>query len=456
MQIGKRDVMWNYIATFLKMGVGVILLPFVVSAFPQEMVAIWTIFSTTISFIALLDFGFSPTFSRNVSYVVSGVKELKITGYQIINNKNTEIDYSLFKGLINAMGWFYARMALLLFGLLATVGTYYIHTVLKTYTGDHNEVYISWIILCAVNTYTLYTYYYDALMQGMGLIKRSYQIQVVAYLIYLLVAISLIILRFNLIAIVSAQTLMVVLKRILAYYSIFTPEFNRLLRNVVAQGEKKIIKIVFPNAVKFGLNSLANFLIFKSANIIAPLYFSLNIVASYGITIQIVDIIGVLSGIYYSTYQPKIAQYRILNNMTNIKRLYLQSCAFMLLILVVFGAGLFFAGDWALEMIKSKTTLLSKSFIAMALFVYLLEKNNNIARGIISTKNELPFYKAALYTGVATVILLLVLLKYTSLGVWGLIILPGVTQIIYHAWKWPIEAMKELKIIPSKPQKKNC
>jgi O-antigen/teichoic acid export membrane protein len=43
MQIGRKDVIWNYAATFLKIGVGVILLPFILRVFPQETMAIWTI-----------------------------------------------------------------------------------------------------------------------------------------------------------------------------------------------------------------------------------------------------------------------------------------------------------------------------------------------------------------------------------------------------------------------------
>jgi O-antigen/teichoic acid export membrane protein len=76
--------MWNYAATFLQIGVGVILLPFILRVFPQETVAIWTIFTTIIALAGLLDFGFNPSFARNVSYVVSGVKELKATGYNVL------------------------------------------------------------------------------------------------------------------------------------------------------------------------------------------------------------------------------------------------------------------------------------------------------------------------------------------------------------------------------------
>ena len=127
--IGRKDVVWNYIATFLQIGSSLILLPFILRSFSEETVGLWTVYATIISFIGLLDFGFNASFSRNISYIVSGVKELKTSGFQIVNAKSNDIDYGLFKGLIQAMKWFYKRMTLILLLLLATAGTYYILTL---------------------------------------------------------------------------------------------------------------------------------------------------------------------------------------------------------------------------------------------------------------------------------------------------------------------------------------
>jgi O-antigen/teichoic acid export membrane protein len=442
--IGRQDVMWNYAATFLQIGVGVILLPFILRVFPQETVAIWTIFTTIIALAGLLDFGFNPSFARNVSYVVSGVKELKATGYNIVESGNSKIDYSLFKGLIGAMQWFYARAAAILFALLATAGTYYMHTVLKAYSGSHTEVYIAWIILVAINSYSLYTMYYDSLMQGKGLIKRSKQIQIVGQSVYLIVAVVLILLRFNLIAIVSAQALSIIIRRILSYQTIYTGEFKRHLHNVKAQARKEILKPVYPNAVKVGLTSLGGFLVVRASVIMGSLYLSLETIASYGITIQIIAIISSIASVYFATYQPKIVQYRTQNNNAAIKQLYLKGSLLLFGTFVLGSVALVFGGEWALNIIGSKTPLLPKSFITVALLIYLLETNHANAGSILLTKNEVPFFKAALFSGAFTVILLFVFLEYTNWGVWALILAQGIAQGCYQNWKWPIEVVKEL------------
>jgi O-antigen/teichoic acid export membrane protein len=442
--IGRQDVVWNYVATFLRIGTGVILLPFILRVFPQEMVAIWNIFSTIISMTALFDFGFNASFTRNVTYVMSGVKELKSTGYQIIGDGNTDIDYGLFKGLINAMRWFYSRIALILLVVLASAGTYYISVLLKTYTGDHREVYISWLILALINCYSFYTLYYDSLLQGRGMVKRAKQIEIVGQGVYFFTAVVLILFHFNLIALVSAQAVSIILRRFLSHYFIYTYNFKIALRTAAARSTKDFIKPILPNAVKIGITSLGGFLVSRSSVIVGALYLSLNDIASYGITMQIVMIIASLASVYFNTYQPKIVQCRIYNNVQNIRKIYACSLIFMLLIFVVFGLPLLFLGNWALDLIKSKTPLLSSSFIIVALIVHLLETNHSIAGSILLTKNEVPFFRAAICSGIVTIILMQVIFKCMRLGAWSMILAQGIAQGVYQNWKWPVTVIKEL------------
>ena len=75
--IGKKDVMWGYASTIFTIGAGVILLPFILYKLEASTVGLWNIFQTITSLIFLLDFGFRPSFARNISYIFSGVKQLQ-------------------------------------------------------------------------------------------------------------------------------------------------------------------------------------------------------------------------------------------------------------------------------------------------------------------------------------------------------------------------------------------
>ena len=113
-------------------GAGVLLLPFILHKMPQETVGIWNIFQTITFLVLLLDFGFRPSFARNISYIFSGVTSLQKEGVQH-TTADAKVDYGLLKGTLTAMRRFYRWIALAVFALLATAGTAYFYYILQKY-----------------------------------------------------------------------------------------------------------------------------------------------------------------------------------------------------------------------------------------------------------------------------------------------------------------------------------
>jgi Na+-driven multidrug efflux pump len=224
----------------------------------------------------------------------------------------------------------------------------------------------------------------------------------------------------------------------------FKKTHNSIFR--LYQSRKEIIKVIYPNAIKSGLTILGNFFVIRSAIIIGPLYLSLDVMASYGITGQIISFISSVSSVYFSTYQPKLSQYRVQNETNKIMLSYLKSCLFLFCTFISAGMILFFLGDWILQQIGSLTYLLPKSCITVMLLFSLLNANHSIAGNTIMTKNEVPFFSALMLAGCLTIVLLLFLLGYTSLGVWSMILALGIANL-YNNWKWPYEVCTQLHIL---------
>jgi hypothetical protein len=193
---------------------------------------------------------------------------------------SSAVDYGLLRGIIDAMRWFYLRLAAVLLALIGILGTYYIISLLTNYTGDHLQVDVAWGLLCIVNTYNLYTLYYDALLQGKGLIKISKQIAVVGHLMFLFAAASSLLLGYGLIAIVVAQACSIFLIRFLSYRVFFTNEFRHLLEQATPHHGGDVLKLIYPNAVKVGLTGLGAFLVLRSTIIIGSLFLPLNQIGS--------------------------------------------------------------------------------------------------------------------------------------------------------------------------------
>ncbi len=442
-RIGSRDVAWNLVATVLQFAAGLILLPFILRMLGAEQVGIWQVFSSIIILTNLLDFGFNPSFSRNISYIFSGVKELRSKGISEIN-ENSKVDYSLLKATIKAMKWFYSRSSVVLFILLLSLGTLYISNILQDYSGNKQEVYIAWILLCVFSAYNLYTLYYDSLLQGKGMVKRSKQIRVVGQLVYLVLAVILIYLGQGLIAIMLAQLFSLLVKRIISYRAFYTKAILENISKAPYQAHRPIVKLIFPNAFKVGLTSVGAYLINQASILIAPLYISLTELASYGTTVQIIGVITAGAQVYFTSFTPKIFQYTVERNLLMLRKLYFRSISIFFSLTFIGGLLLVLLGPRVLELISSQTTLLAAPMMIVALIIASLEKNHAIAGTFLLSKNEVPFFKAALISGLGVIVLLFVLLKFTDLKVWAMILAPGIVQLLYQNWKWPMMVMKEL------------
>ena len=193
---------WSYAATFFWVGSGLILFPFILNRMPAETVGIWNIFQTITVMVAILDFGFQPSFARNLSYVFSGVRSLRKEGVAVVSSEDTPysdgtiaVDYGLLKGTLVAMQRLFRIISLAAFALLATAGTAYFLYILGKYSGDRNDAIIAWVLLIVLNCYDLYTLYYDALLKGKGYVRRSQQIMILSQSVYVALAIGLIVLQ---------------------------------------------------------------------------------------------------------------------------------------------------------------------------------------------------------------------------------------------------------------------
>lgn len=393
--------------------------------------------------VLLLDFGFRPSFARNISYIFSGVRQLHKEGVEYVKHGNS-VDYSLLKSTLKVMKQFYRRMAIAVFLLLSIVGTAYMRHILHKYDGDMNDAFIAWILLIIINCYNLYTLYYDALLQGKGYVKRAQQITIIGQAAYLLTAIGLIYTGCGLIAIVSAQTVSILIRRLLLYRVFFTRAMKYQLSQTEGYASQEILKAIFPNAIKVGLTSLGGFFVNKSAMLIGAMCLPLPVMASYGLTIQVIELIGRCGTVIYQSYTPKLAQYRTERNLSALKQLYIYSILSLLLITVAGGICFVFFGDWALQLIDSDTMFLPASMTIVLLVIHLLEQNHGIAAGYIMADNKIPFFIPSLLSGAATVVLLCIFLYALHWGIWGLILAPGIAQLAYQNWKWPMVIIKEL------------
>ena len=424
-------------------GAGVLLLPFILHKMPEETVGIWNIFQTITALVLLLDFGFRPSFARNISYIFSGVKNLQKNGVEH-TSADAAVDYGLLKGSLIAMRRFYRWMALAVFGILATAGTAYFYYILQKYSGDRQDAMIAWLLLIAINCYNLYTFYYDALLTGKGYVTRTQQINMLGQVVYIGLAIGLIYAGFGLTAIVASQFAATIIRRVITYRVFFTRDLKASLATAVPKEPKAILSAITPNAIKIGLTQLGGFMVNKSAILIGSAFLTLEQVACYGITIQVMDILARCATVCYQAYMPKLAQCRAENDLNGLRRYYLMCIGSLWAVYAVGGVAWVFLGDWALHLIDSQTPFVPCAMLCTMLLISTLEHNHAVSAGFIMADNKIPFFIPSLVSGAATIVLLWVFLSPLSMGIWGLILAPGIAQLAYQNWKWPSVVINEL------------
>ena len=109
------------------------------------------------------------------------------------------------------------------------------------------------------------------------------------------------------------------------------------------------------------------------------------------------------------------------------------------------GIAWIFLGEWALAFMNSQTHFVPIGMLCVMLLISALEHNHAVSAGFIMADNKIPFFIPSLLSGGATVILLFVFLYIFDLGIWGLILAPGLAQLAYQNWKWPSVVIRELR-----------
>lgn len=445
--IGRRDIVWSYASTAITIGAGVILLPFILHRMNTETVGIWNIFQTINFLVLIVDFGFRPSFSRSISYIFSGVRSFDKQGVQRV--ENAEVDYGLLAETIRVMQRLYRYMALGILVLLLTAGSAYFHLLMTKYSGDHTDAWTAWFLLVLISSFNLYTYYYDALLEGKGYILRNRQITIVSMLTYLVSAVVLIECGFGLSAIVAAQVLNVLVRRVLSYRVFYTPDMRALLepykRETSRARQREILSALTPNAVRSGLTGLGGFVINKSAMLIGGAFLGLDVLAMYGLTMQCLDVLNRCGSVIYQAYIPRLAQARAQRDYATLGRIFRMNVLSIVLIYVFGGCGWLLLGDWVLELIGSQTPFVPTTVLLVMLTANMLEVNHANAAGFIMADNRIPFFIPSLLSGAATLVLMWIFLGPLHLGLWGLVLSPAIAQLCYQNWRWPLMLLSEIR-----------
>ena len=442
--VSRKDVFWGYFAQFFSIGSGIITLPLVLHMLSEEEIGMNYLMLTLGSLVALFDFGFSPQFGRNVTYIFSGAQELKEEGISV---SSSEINYRLLATMIHTAKSVYYRLGMIVFLSMLTFGSVYVYKVTDGFTNIKHSFFI-WIIYSISTFFNIYYSYYTSLLTGKGLIMESKKAMVYSKVVYILLTFTFLYLGLGLFGVVLANLIAPFVNRYMSYYYFFTNELKEKISifNISSKEKKDLFLIIWHNAKKLGWVFIGGYAISKLSMFLAGLYLSLSEIASYGLMMQLVGIIMVISSTLFTVYEPKFASLRVEKKQNKLLNDFAFSMTIYYCLFIIGSLFLIFIVPQLLIFIDSNATLPPIEVLCLYSIIMLLEGNHSNFATFIVTKNNIPFVESSLIAGFCIALGSYLLLAYTSLAIWGLVLVQGLCQIAYANWKWPYIVCKELGV----------
>ena len=426
---------WGVSARALNIAGGFVLLPVVIHYLDTEMLALYYLFISLTMITSILDFGFNSTLTRNFAYAYAGAKRIHAEG--ICDEFGTETNWSLVGELYVLSKKIYFYLSLVTLIVFFIPGSYYIYSVVYKSSISVEYGILCWLIFSLSSVLAMYFVYLSTMIQGRGDVNLANKISIFSRLTNIVITIGLLVNGYSLLSVSISAISVCIIERVLYFKFAFRDDNHKKIKHLKVDSSSKLkenLKLISVNSVKFGIVSLGAYLITRATIILATTYLGLLESASYIFTIQVISIITGISSTIIGVYLPKLNQLAKHPN-----EQFSLFCFSNLVSLSVYCLGaviLILFGNYGLTLMHSKTQLINNWQVITLLVVYLLEVQHSNYATMITTGNQVPFVGAAIYSGIAIVILSIILMNFTKLGVWALIISQGVVQLSYNNWYW--------------------
>lgn len=450
-KIQKSDVIWGYLGVFLYSGINILILPFILLLLPTNELGLWYTFVAIAGLATLVDFGFTTTITRNVSYAWSGANKISKTG---IDNKSSteEPNIKLFSEVLSVSKSIYLITSLLIVVLLSTIGTLYVISIVGT-SMEKSYYLLAWGIFVIAIFMNVYYAFWTPTLKGVGAIKQDYQAIVISKLLQLVITVVGLLLGYKLLAVVTGYLVGTVMRRVLSKYMFnsyegIQPYKSNIKTFRVSRSDKiNTFKLMWPNAYKQGIMSISKFMTSRFSILICSAFLGLEVAAKFGLTMQLLGVLGTVATVFYNTYLPYFSQLRVKNDVISGYKYFTMSVGVQTTILVFGGLFIILLANPILELLGSQSGILPLFPSAVLYLFYFVHYNQNIFVSYIITSNKMPMYKPYVFYAVIVVIAqFITLFFYREFGIWNIILCLLIVECLYNGWRWPMYVIKDFNV----------
>ena len=441
----RADVIWNYIGTVTSMASGFILLPFLVAFLSDAELGLWYVYIALANFAMLFEFGFSPTFARNIVYVVSGARSLSAKGRGAGSGEEV-VDWHLLNVVIKASKVVYAVIALFVAVLLCTVGSAYVTFI--TVGMDSLTVWASWVLFCVAIFLNLYFLWTITVLRGYGDVAGEKKASTVAKLVQLVLSGVLLFFGFGLLGasigyLACAVTLRVMVVLRMRCHRELQEGRRGDVQKVTRSEIGTTLGSVSHIAWRDGLVTIALYMSTQAMSLMSSAYLGLAQTGTYSLLLQLSTAVYNFAVVYPKSFYPAMQSAFAENDLARQRRFVSTG---VVAYWAFFCVGMLGVGVVILPLvplIKPGVSVDYSLFAVMCIYLGLLQHHSLFCNYIVC-RNEIPYMCGYIVAAVLGVALVYVCTGVCGLGAYGIVLGQAVSQLLYNNWKWPRYLSSEL------------
>ena len=445
-RVSSSAVAWSFLATGLRAGGAVLILPIVLRYLPPDQLGLWYVFQSVASVVLIMDAGFGVTLIRSMGYLWRGVTDLLPHGIAAEESGGTgEPNFKLMADLTVTMKWYYRLIALLVLVGLVGPGSYWMWHRTATLAG-HESLRGAWLLFSAGNALNVASAFWICMIIGSNGVRVSEQVFSVSLLLnYAIVAVGLW-LGWGLWATVIGQFVQGLAYRLGGKYGFFMLAGPRYSEQR-GRASLALIKTLWPMSWRSAVMGLGSCLILYSNTIVCSTLLGLAETASYGLTFQLVTAVSGVSAIWVNVKLPLMNQLRVSGEIAALGRLFIERLRLSLVTYLVGAAGVILVGPGFVRLIGSKTSMLPTAQTATLLLIMFLATHQSLHMSLVLSQNRNPFVIPMLLSGLGIAAASVLLVPF--FGIWGLLLAFGFVLLCYLNWWSVFQGLQSLNISPS-------
>jgi hypothetical protein len=440
-RVQNSAVVWSWAYNGLRLASGFILLPLVLRKLSTPDYGMYVVFTSLISLVPLVDFGFGPTVGRFVSYAIGGARAIQAQGIAPPPD-STEPNYSLLWELLATTRTLYRFLSLGLLLILGCWGTFMVHLRIHE-TSSVLITELAWGLTMVSALFDVYSSWWATFLRSMNKVVDAARITVYSTLLRLIIASVLLLLGAGLLSLPIGTLLGSALQRwwsrqrCLAFLS---PHAVHRPANVT-----QYLRILWPNSWRLGVQVLSSSLVVQ-ANAYLCLHSlgGLGASAQYGLSVQLVAFLSGMSAVWTSVRWPLIGQLLARHDAAGVQRALRPRMWLQYLTFTAGAAALLVLAPPMLARFGNGKQVLPSLWFALLMLNAALEMQFSLWGTLIAMGNRLTYLWPTVGTNFLGFVLCILLVRFTALGFGGLILGPLLAGILFNYWFWPLYSARNI------------